>query len=196
MANCLITIGKCSRFYLYILGSIIFKFIDAALIGYINRKEKEYSLYGFVPVLYKYESIKGVYINLMCILCGSLLNCIQKKKKQFKKKTKVKERKDLKGLIHNKNFNLPTTNLCSIFLFCFLYFSHNETKKYLYANGFRGFNIWTFDIIFMIFFLRKSFKFNLYKHQKCSLLFITCTATILLIVLSFLPSYRFNKNSY
>ena len=195
MAKCLITIGKCSRFYLYILGSIIFKLIDCALIGYIDREGKQYSLYGFVPVLYKYEIIKGVYINLMCILCGSLFNYIQKKKKQFKKKTKVKERKDLKGLIHNQK-DLPKIYSCNFLLFGFLYTFYNESKKYLYIKGFRGLNIWTFDIIFMIFFLKKSFKFNFYKHQKCSLLFITFTATVLLIILTFLPSYQTNKNSY
>ena len=131
----------------------------------------------------------------MCILCGSIFNYIHKKKKQFKKKTKVKERKDLKGLIHNQK-NLPKIYSCNFLLFGFLYTFYNESKKYLYANGFRGLNIWTFDIIFMIFFLKKSFKFNFYKHQNCSLLFITYTATVSLIILTFLPSYTIDKNSY
>ena len=66
----------------------------------------------------------------------------------------------------------------------------------IYEKGLKGFNIWTSDIIFMILLLNNVFKFSLFKHQKCSLLFIALTSTVLLIIASFLPFTGKNENSY
>ena len=46
-----ITIGKCSRYYLFILGSAIFKFLSLILLGMKNVTKNGFGLFGFTIAL-------------------------------------------------------------------------------------------------------------------------------------------------
>ena len=182
-----IRLGKFSRFYLYILGSVIFKFLESLSLGYKNENgENKFSLYGFIPVLYDSNYMKSIYTYIGYILFGIIFFLI------FSKGQNNKEnKKNLvpKGIIHNKDYTKTKTKKTYfiIFLFCFLFVFHTEIKKILYILNFQAFNIWTFDIFFMLFFLNKYFIINFFKHQKCSIYFIILTSSVMLILSSFLP---------
>ena len=183
-----ISIGSCSRFYFYILGSVIFKFLEIILLGYTREKDqKEISIYGFVPILNDFNFSKSLYCYFGCIIFGILFHLI----------SNIKEKSDVentnknvvpKGIIHNKAKKKKSKKLhFSIFIFSLLYILHSEIKKVLYNLDFQAFNIWTLDIIFMLIFLKKYFIIDSYKHQKYSIRFIIISGTLLLIASSFLP---------
>ena len=201
MADPLIVVGQCSKLYLYILGSVIFKFLDTVLMGY-KKNNTILSIYGFVPVFYDFKLIKGICKYFGYILFGSIFfsfsKCQQNKNKENKenKENEIKKKESLKIVIHYKALTHSKKVYFQVLLFCFLVVFHSEVKKIIYAKGIKGFNIWTSDIIFMILLLNNSFKFSLFNHQKCSLLFIALTSTVLLIIASFLPSTGKNENSY
>ena len=107
--------------------------------------------------------------------------------KNNKKHNKNSKKHVIKGIIHNKANKKPKNIYFQLFVFCLLLVLHIEIKKVLYNLDFQAFNIWTFDIIFMLIIMKKNFIIYFYKHQKCSLLFIIIASSISIIVSSFLP---------
>ena len=53
----IISIGKCSRFYLYILYSAIFKLFSLIILGRDAFKEDGIGLFGFCPTFYNFNFI-------------------------------------------------------------------------------------------------------------------------------------------
>ena len=199
MSENFISLGKCSRLYLYILGSVIFKFIESISLGYTNEQGKnKFSLYGFTPILNNFNYMKSIFTYVGYILFGTIFYLIFSKK-QMKNAKKQKKNLLPKGIIHNKTAKKSKKTFLQIFLFCFLFVFHIEIKKILYILDFQFFNIWTFDIFFMIFFLNKYFVVYFYKHQKYSIFFIILTSAVLLVISSILPFTKENGeyiNSY
>ena len=199
MTSNFISLGKCSRLYLYILGSVIFKFLESISLGYTNEKGKnKFSLYGFTPILNYFNYMKSIFAYVGYILFGTIFYLFFSKKQ---KKNEKKQKKNLlpKGIIHNKTAKKSKKTFLQIFLFCFLFVFHTEIKKILYILDFQFFNIWTFDIFFMIFFLNKYFVVYFYKHQRYSIFFIILTSAVLLVISSILPFTKENGeyiNSY
>ena len=197
----IISLGKCPIFYLYILGPVIFKFLETILLGYKNQiGDKIFSVYGFIPILNDFNFIKSIYTYIGYIIFGVLFLFISIKKSKNDKK-KMNKNVLPKGIIHNKSYKSKTSNkiYIRILIFCFLFLFHIEVKKVLYILGFQGLNIWALDILFMLIFMKKHFKVYNYRHQSCSLKFIICAAVSLLIISSFLPftiTNNENINSY
>ena len=197
----IISLGKCPRFYLYILGSVTFKFLEIILLGYKDKRgNKTFSIYGFIPILNDFNFMKSICAYIGYIIFGILFLFISINRSKNDKKN-ISKNVLPKGIIHNKSYKFKTSEkiYIHIFIFCFLFISHIEVKKVLYILGFQGFNIWALDILFMLIFMKKRFRVYNYRHQSCSLKFIICTATSLLIISSFLPftiNNNENKNSY
>ena len=80
----LITLGKCSRFNLYILGSSAFKFLSLFILG---DKGKNIGLFGFSPILYNYNSMQSLYTYLGYIIIGIIWIFVYKKRKKILKVT-------------------------------------------------------------------------------------------------------------
>ena len=89
----IITLGKCSRLYLYILYSGLFKLLSLILLGDNIILEDGIGLFGFCPILYKYNFIQSIYIYIGYIVFGVIVFYF---KGDDKKKDK-KEYKDLQG---------------------------------------------------------------------------------------------------
>ena len=181
-----IGLGKCSRFYLYILGSVSFKFLESIILGYNSKGEtKFYSIYGFIPLLKDSNYMESIYGYVGYIIFGILFELISKNKK----KEKSRSSKNLvpKTIIHNKQNKKTKKTYIKIILFCFLLIFHIEVKKILYNSGYQAFNIWSFDIIFMLLFMNKYFIIYYYKHRVYSLIFIIVTTATLIVMSSFLP---------
>ena len=71
----------------------------------------------------------------------------------------------------------------------------------LYLFDIDAFDIWTFDVVFALLFMRKYFIINIYKHQKVAILLIITLSTLLLIISTFFPysespNEEDNLNSY
>ena len=160
----IITFGKCSRFYLLLLGSASFKFLSLAILGDNNITANGIGLFGFCPIFIKFNFIQSIFIYFGYIIFGMIFLSFREVKKvelnDFVKRRNIIQRK----------------------------FNKDEAKKVLYIEGFQFFNFWTVKIIFILHFMRKYFIMDFYKHHKVSIIFIISICSILLLTASFLPS--------
>ena len=192
----LITIGKCSHFYLYVLGTGISKIFSLLILGTNNSKlENGVGFFGFCPVLSGYSFMQSFYTYIGYIIFGVIFFFKLFKKKQYTGGTKGN------NLIYN-NIGNSLKNIWSkikLGLNCFVFALHSEIKKYLYGSGFQFFNFWTLEIVFILYLMRKYFKMDFYIHHKVSIIFILSTVSATLFVASFLPSNisgEFEGNAY
>ena len=193
-----ITFGKCSRFYLYILGSGSFKMLSSLILGSNKDKENEFGLFGFCPVLNQYNFIQSIYTYIGYIIFGLIFYYFKDPdKSDSKEKKEIKENYDFpkrvgslyKNISATKNIDKVKKNInLEIFFLCVVFAVHIETKKVLYIQGFQYFNLWTTEIIFMQWLMRKYFTIDYYKHHKISLLFNSIFCSSILILTTFLPN--------
>ena len=181
----LITIGNCSRFYFYILGSTLFKLFSFFLLGMESKDKKDVGLFGFIPVLYSYRSMQSIYTYLSYIIFGIIFHLC----------TKGKDKEDIKyigevlSVVYDKLMNqnkIKTNFLIILTSFCFAIY--NEMQNLLFSFSFHEFDFWSFDILFTFLLMKKYFEVDVQKHHKCSIIFVTIICTILLAILSFLPN--------
>ena len=199
--KCLIAIGKCSRTYLYILYSGLFKLITLVILGDDNIRENGLGLFGFCPILYKYNFIQSIYIYFGYILLGLIF--FYSKGADIKGIKNQKEKDNLNGkrsilqkeYIHYKGNKITKNTKTIIFLVCITFVFHIEIKKVLYILGFQFFNFWTLEIVFMLFLMRKFFIIDFYIHHKVSILFNIITCSTLLLIASFLPTSLLEENT-
>ena len=181
----LITIGNCSRFYFYILGSTLFKLFSFFLLGMESKDKKYIGLFGFIPVLYSYRSMQSIYTYLSYIIFGII----------FHSCNKGKDKEDIKNIgkvlfaVYDKLMNqnkIKTNFLIILTSFCFAIY--NEMQNLLFSFSFHEFDFWSFDILFTFLLMKKYFEVDVQKHHKYSIIFVTIICTILLAILSFLPN--------
>ena len=190
-----ITVGKCSRYYLYILGSAIFKFLSLILLGIKNITKNGIGLFGFCPTFNDYNFIQSIFIYFGYIVFGiiflffkdikklELFDLVTKSTSLSKSFTKKRPKESKK----KTNFKLFLSGLAFVF--------YIEVKKVLYTEGFQFFNFWTIEIIFMLHFMKKYFVMDFYLHHKVSIIFIISICSILLLTASFLPTSLIGNNS-
>ena len=183
----LITVGKCSKFNLYILYSALFKFLSLIILG---DKGKNIGLCGFSPILYSYNSMQSLYTYFGYIVIGIIC--------RYAFENRKKEIKISQGsfLYNNPEFSKNTLKTkLYILLICFCYIFYLETENILYSKGLHLLNYWTFETIFLILLMKKYFNFHMYRHRKCSLIFIISGCSACLLVASFLPNSSTDDNS-
>ena len=193
--NNIITLGKCSRFYLLILGTGLCKLISLFLVGTKNIL-KGFGLFGFCATFIDYNFIQSILIYLGYIIFGIIfLFCKDVKKVEIKESIRKKT-------IINRNINDSKTykekiknNRIQLFLLGLTLAFHTEIRKVLYIEGFQFFHFWTVEILFILRFMRKYFIMDFYFHHKVSIIFIISTCTILLLTASFLPNSLYDKNT-
>ena len=179
----LISIGLCSKFYFYILGSALFKFISLMILG---DKETNFGLFGFAPVLTSYNSMQNIYTYLGYIIFGIIFHF------WFKGKEK-KNNLFFEALItiHKKMMNQDKnkTNF-QIFLVCFCFATYKEIQNLLYSFGYEPLDYWTFEIIFTFLLMKKYFEVDIYKHHLCTIIMISIICSFLIFIASFFPSSK------
>lgn len=190
MSKCFIGFGKCSKYYLYILGTVIFKCLKDCIFGFTSiNPESKIGLFGIIPKLSNHFLIQSFYRYISFIFGGLIFMYISKNNSK-KEKRNIDTRKTLilKSLIYNKNTDgSKKTSFIEIFKVCFAFCFHQEISVIMYLFVFFGLDFWIFDIIFIILFMDTYFIITFFRHQKLSIIFIIITNTILLIVSSFLP---------
>ena len=88
----------------------------------------------------------------------------------------------LKGIIHNQEIlqKKPDTQL--LLIICFIFFFSQESQQILYLFKFEHLDFWIIDFIFIFLLMNANFVLNIYRHQKCSIIFIIFTNIIILII--------------
>ena len=189
----LITIGICSRFYLFIIYSGIFKMLSMILLGSSNKKYSEdgIGLFGFCPELVRYSFMQSIYKYLGFIIFGTIF---------FFFKSVGKAEKSVKINITNlsnthysliytteyKSVSKTTIKMIILATSSFIFFT--EVKKFLYKYGLQFSNFWTIEILWTYYFLKKYFIVDYYKHHKFAIIFIISSGSIFLLAASFLPN--------
>ena len=185
----LITIGKCSRFYLFILGAGSFKLLSLLILGANNIYEDGIGLFGFCPVLSNYNFVQSIYMYIGYIIFGLIFyhfkgieaidtNKGSQEKKEFTNiiMTLQKQYKNkVAKILANDNTKYEIAFLCLAFAV------HIETKKVLYIEGFQFFNFWIIEIIFMQVLMRIYFTIDVYIHNKIAIIFnvVVCSAILI-----------------
>ena len=103
----LITIGICSRFYLFIIYSGIFKMLSMILLGSSNKKYSEdgIGLFGFSKILVKFSFMQSIYKYLGFIIFGTIFYFFKSVGKAEKKiKINVKNLKNHYNLIYTMEY--------------------------------------------------------------------------------------------
>ena len=210
MRKSVIGCGSCSKYYLYILGTAVFKCLRDCMFGFntINPNSK-IGLFGFIPALSNHFLVQSLYRYLSFVLGGAFVVYFLYKhfeEKTIIKKTGKNEELKFKGLIHNKKKNISEKPIISqIIKVCLIYWVHAELSRIMYFFDFSGLDFWIADVVFVLIFMNKNFVINYYKHQKYSMAFIIISITTLLLISSFLPftnhddvneSYITDKNTY
>ena len=193
--TCYIGIGLCSKYFLLILGTCIFRFLKESLFNFFQINPSSQSgMFAFMPVLSGHFIISSIYTYISYIIFSLLLNLISEKKSktesEYKRKETLEKLTSLlpKGVMQNKTANkitfskiLKTMGACSVIII------QQDFSKIIYLFEFSSFNIWTFYVVFILFFMKKYYVIQLYKHQKYSMIFVIVICSILLITATFLP---------
>ena len=185
----LITIGKCHRSYLYILGSALFKFLSITLLG-SNTNNKDLGLFGFCTTVRQFNFIQSIIIYFGYIILGIIFFFFKKIKKEEQNEMKVKANNlKMEVFIYNDPNNINEKKLYkNIILLSISFVLYMEIRKVLYIEGI-FFNFWTFEIIFLLLLMKKYFDIDFYLHHKVSIIFIVSVCSSLLVAESFLPNF-------
>ena len=95
----IITIGKCYRSYLYILGKALSKFFSLFLLG--NKRKKSFGLFGFCPIFHSFNFTQSIVSYFGYIIFGLIFFIFKKLKKEEQNEIKVKTNQREETLIYN-----------------------------------------------------------------------------------------------
>ena len=197
----LIGFGKCSKYYLYILFTIVLKAVKDTIYGFSDidqRNKEDFQIIKPLPLFCKHNLIQNLFRYIGFILGGFLFLNIKKKNIKSEKDSSIAKQSnsDIK-LIYNPSSKYANAKIIEIIIIASIFCIHYELRKFLYMMNFYFLDYVSFNVIFVMLFMHYYFKMNIYNYQKCSLYFIIITNTLLLLINSFLPQHRSNdKNEY
>ena len=182
-----ISLGNCSREYLYILGAVVFNYLKDLLISLKDISDNKYNIFGIETVFQNHKLIIALYNNLGYILFGILFYFLSKR---YKRKEKVDNDKKISKvtLIYQKNI-LSKTIIKQLIIVALLFNVQYILRKIVSLFKFYEFDLWIFNIVFILIYMKYYFVIKIYRHQKLSLIFIFSTNFILLILLTFYKTH-------
>ena len=203
----LIGFGQCSKYYLYILCTVIIKAVKHVIYGFSDidqRNKEDFQVIKPIPLFCQHNLLQNLIKYLGHILGGFIFIKIIEKKNISNKKSVGNTNKDIdndqftpKYKLIYRNMGEVKFNKIEIIIIGSIICIYNELRKLLYLMNFYFIDFWTVNVLFIIYFMNKYFKIDFYNYQKCSLFFIVFTATILLIVNTVIPQHRVdNKNEW
>ena len=168
----LITIGKCEKFYLYILGSAICKFFSLMLLGF-----NKFGLFGFCPTISSYNFMQSIFHYIGYIIFGIIFFYFKNIQNSNKESMKIKDETSVETYIYNSPIiHTPEISRRDFILLSIAFVLEKEIVQALIKEQFIFFNFWTIEIIFLFFLLKKYFVIEFYKHHKVSIIFIISVA--------------------
>ena len=152
----LISIGKCYKYYLYILGSIIFKFLSTII---ITKLSDNGGLFGFAPILSSYDTMKNIYTYLGYVIFGIIFQfCLREKDNN-----RLNQKANTLNIINKKliNQDKKKTNFL-IFLTCLGFVIYNDIESLLYSKGYHSLNYWNLEMLLTFLLMKKYFEVYIY----------------------------------
>ena len=204
MREFLIGIGKCSFAYLYLFGAAISKLLQDFLLSLEDiNKNLKYNIFGIETVLNNHKLVRVFYKYFSFILFGLIFYYISINKKTKKQNTNKKKKKDYNETIASniKKYIVNKISLNKHILFRFLfvcgfYSLINVARKIVNIYKLSELDFWIFNIVFVSLYMNKFFGIQIYKHQKCSLIFIFLTNFILLSIAAYFPIKKDDQNIF
>ena len=198
----LIGFGQCSKYYLYILGTVVLKAINDVIFGFSDidqRNKEDFQIIKPTPLFGKHNLLQNLFRYLGFIIGGYLFLKIKMKISTSQKSEdigKQASKSDIK-LIYNTKSKYVEFKAIEIIIIASIFCIHYELRKFLYLMNFYFLDYVSFNVIFIVLFMHIYFKIEFYNYQKCSLCFIIITNSLLLLINSFLPQHRSDdKNEY
>jgi hypothetical protein len=200
----IIGFGECSKYYLYILITVAIKWIKDSIFGFsfIERTNQINLQIIDPPSLFsKHNLIQNTFKYIGFIIGGLIFNKIKAIKTARQKRETININEEIRQIQKIKlNYTIRAFDehkYIKVIIIALIICVHFELTKILYLMNLSSFDFWTIDLIFIMIFMHKYFKKDLYTYQKISLYFIIITNTILLIISTFLHETKdVNKNSY
>ena len=194
MSEFIIGIGRCSKYLIFILGTVIFKTLNNFIFNNQINPKSQSGIFGFEPVLSNHIYIQNLYKYISYIIGGCIFEYVLIKKSQTKKEnisdTKSSEENlshQATMLIYNEQDEDDQKKNYEIIVVCVSYCISYEIISLLYLFKFDRIEIWTLEILFVLYFMKKYFKIKIYNFKKLALVIILVPITILLIISTVLP---------
>ena len=194
MSEFIIGIGRCSKYLIFILGTVIFKTLNNFIFDNQINPKSQSGIFGFEPVLSNHIYIQNLYKYISYIIGGCIFEYVLIKKSQTKKEnisdTKSSEENlshQATMLIYNEQDEDDQKKNYEIIVVCLSYCISYEIISLLYLFKFDRIEIWTLEILFVLYFMKKYFKIKIYNFKKLALVIILVPITILLIISTVLP---------
>jgi hypothetical protein len=200
----IIGFGVCSKYYLYILITVAIKWIKDSIFGFsfIERTNQINLQIIDPPSLFsKHNLIQNTFKYFGFIIGGLIFNKIKAIKTARQKRETININEEIRQIQKIKlNYTIRAFDehkYIEVIIIALIICVHFELTKILYLMNLSSFDFWTIDLVFIMIFMHKYFKKDLYTYQKISLYFIIITNTILLLISTFLHETKdVNKNSY
>ena len=194
MSEFIIGFGRCSKYLIFILGTVIFKTLNNFIFDNQINPKSQSGIFGFEPVLSNHIYIQNLYKYISYIIGGCIFEYVLTKKSQTKKEnisdTKSSEENlshQATMLIYNEQDEDDKKKNYEIIVVCLSYCISYEIISLLYLFKFDRIEIWTLEILFVLYFMKKYFKIKIYNFKKLALVIILVPITILLIISTVLP---------
>ena len=166
MTKSFIGFGKCSKYLIFILGTVVFKTLNNFIFENQINPKSEGGIFGFIPVLSNHIFIQYFYKYISYAIGGYIFGYILYKKSMTDKRETTKD-----------NIIKKSDSRDSILIYNEGTTEFSNTKKELLIVC----------LLFVLYFMKKFFVINLYNHQKLAIIIILVPISILLITSNFLP---------
>ena len=167
MSKCPIGIGNCSFTYLYILGSSIITLLEDYVISLNDIKEDcKYNIFKISLQIKKHKIIRLLYKFIGYIIFGSLFLYIFNRINNRKKTITIKKSQLNNSLIYNDNYIFFKSTIKEIIIVYILYSFQLLLRRIVNLFKTSVFDLWIFNIIFIIIFMKYYFDNKIYSHKK------------------------------
>ena len=198
----IIGLGKCSKYYLYILFAVLIQAIRDVIFGFIfidQRNKEDFIIIKPIPLFNQHTLLQNLFRYLGFIIGGFIFQIIRNKSDKSDKSVKLNK---ILTISRTKTIftdeNLKRHRNYSLIIIGIIFGITYELKKLLYIMNLCFIDFWPFNIVFILIFMNIYFKIEFYNFQKLSLLFVVITNLILLLINTFLrqPRDPAKRNEY
>ena len=177
--------GKCSLSYLYILITALMFLLKSSL---LNLGELSFNtsknIFGFETVIKNHGLMKLLLEYLGYILFGAIFLKVFQTKETFKKETEVIRKNSL--IYKKQRFNLRTFIL--MLIACGTFALQLIIRSILNFCSVWMLDIWVFNILFIPYLMKRTFKITIYKHKMYSLIFNFTINLVIIVITSALKT--------
>lgn len=177
--------GKCSLSYLYILITALMFLLKSSLlnIGELSFNTSK-NIFGFETVIKNHGLMKLLLEYLGYIVFGAIFLKVFQTKETFKKETEVIRKNSL--IYKKQRFNLRTFIL--MLIACGTFALQLIIRSILNFCSVWMLDIWVFNILFIPYLMKKTFKITIYKHKMYSLIFNFTINLVIIVITSALKT--------